>query len=90
MVVAEAVEVGLQAGVVVTSAELDGPPLAALTWPGLWLVESQNPKPGTAVDAGSVVRVTFRSGGGDEAGVREPRLPSPDPGHLTAAPEHEG
>jgi hypothetical protein len=83
VVVAEAVELGREAGVVVTSGQLDGPPLAALTWPGLWLVEAQDPQPGTPVSRGSVLRITFRNdGGGDEGGDREPRLPSPDPGHL--------
>jgi hypothetical protein len=84
MVVADAVEVGRERGVVVTSSSLDGPPLAELTWPGVWLVESQVPSAGSAVTRGSVVQITFVRGGGDAAGDREPRLPSPDPGHLVA------
>jgi len=84
MVVADAREAGHEAGVVVTAHDLDGPPLAALTWPDLWLVATQDPPPGDLVGRRSVVRVTFRRSGGEEAGVREPRLPSPDPPGLEA------
>jgi hypothetical protein len=84
MVVAEAVALGHECGVVVTSSSVDGPPLAALTWPGLWLVESQVPSPGSAATRGSVVEIGFLRGDGDVAGDREPRLPPPDPGHLAA------
>ena len=36
-------EVGHAAAVVVVAADLDGPPLAALTWPGVHVVTSQDP-----------------------------------------------
>lgn len=85
MDVLDARESGHEAGVVVTSHDLDGPPLGTLAWPEVWFVAGQDPEPGDVVARGSVVRITFRKGGGDEAGVREPRLPSPDPGHLEAA-----
>jgi hypothetical protein len=29
---------GHDGGVVVTSADIDGPPLGELTWPGIWIV----------------------------------------------------
>lgn len=40
LMVATAVEQGREADVVVTSGQEDGPPPAALTWPGEWLVET--------------------------------------------------
>ncbi len=84
----DARESGHEAGVVVTSQDLDGRPLGTLAWPDVWLVEGQDPEPGDVVARGSVVRITFRKGGGDEAGVRKPRLPPPDR-HLEAAQERE-
>lgn len=87
LVVGDAVQAGHDAGVVVVSQHLDGPPLGALTLPGTWLVDGQAPGAGAAVARGAVVRITFREAGGDDAGVREPRLPGPDPGHLEAAGE---
>lgn len=82
--VGDARALGHDSGVVVTSADPDGPSLGALSWPGRWLVDGQNPRPGTHVARWSTVRITFHKERGGEAGVREPRLPSPDPGHLSA------
>ena len=89
--VAVARELGSEAGVVVTSADLDGPPLGELAWPGAWVVTGQDPGPGTRVGRGAVVRIALVGGGGSgEAGDREPRLPPPDPDSLTAAAEPAG
>jgi hypothetical protein len=60
MDVLDARESGNEAGVVVTSHDLDGPPLGTLAWPEVWLVEGQDPEPGDVVARGSVVRITFR------------------------------
>lgn len=84
LLIADACEAGQAAGLVVTSEDLDGPPLAVLTWPGVWLVEGQTPRAGGQVDRGSVVRIRFRHVGGDEGGVRAPRSSSPDLGALSA------
>lgn len=89
LLVADARQAGHHAGVVVVSQHLDGPPLGALTWPGTWLVDGQVPAAGTAAARWDVVRITWRQAGGDDAGVREPRLPGPDPGHLEAARERD-
>jgi len=40
---------GHRAGVVVVSADVDGPPLGALTWPGVWMVIAQQPAAGAWV-----------------------------------------
>jgi hypothetical protein len=70
--------------VVVVAADVDGPPLGALAWPGLWVVTAQDPEPGTEVGKWENVRVTFRRADGGEAGDREPRLPLPIPDDLEA------
>ncbi len=77
-------DVGHDAAVVVVAADVDGPPLGSLTWPGLWVVTGQDPVAGTPVPKWDNVHITFGRAGGDETGDREPRLPPPDPGHLQA------
>jgi beta-lactam-binding protein with PASTA domain len=76
MTVREARRAGHNSGVVVTSADMDGPPLGALTWPGTWTVIAQRPVAGSRVERGSAVVIEFeeRPGGGG-AGDREPRVP---------------
>ncbi len=59
------------------AADPDGPPLSSQT-PSDVIVD-QSPEAGARVPAGSPVRLWFRSGGGGEGGVREPRRPGPDP-----------
>jgi hypothetical protein len=86
LTVPEAREAGRVAGVVVTSSDLDGPPLAAQTWPGVWLVTAQLPLPGTRVHLGAVVVIEFEALPG--AGDREPRQPPPLPDSSNgSAPE---
>lgn len=74
--------VGRAAGVVVVTADVDGAPLASLTWPGTWFVTSQDPAAGSHVPMWDTVRVTFRRDDGDEPGDCEPRRPSPGPDGL--------
>ena len=88
LVVRDAREAGRQAGVVVVSADLDGPPLGGLTWPGVWIVTGQRPAPGSRVPRWANVVIEFEElRGGGHAGDREPRLPRPDPGALVAEAE---
>lgn len=88
MVVADARQTGHQAGVVVVSADIDGPPLGGLTWPGIWIVIAQFPAPGTWLSRWDNVVIEFEElRGGEEAGDREPRMPLPDPGALVAEME---
>lgn len=65
-----------------TSGDLDGPPLSALTWPGVWRVIGQTPDAGVRVLRGSWVVITFLRTDGGEAGDREPRVPPPPRGML--------
>jgi hypothetical protein len=85
MIVADARQAGHEAGLVVISADPDGPPLGGLTWPGIWIVTAQHPVPGAWLPRWDNVVIEFeelRSGEG--AGDREPRIPLPDPGALAA------
>jgi hypothetical protein len=79
-----AMDAGHEAAVVVVAADVDGPPLGSLTWPGVWVVTDQQPVAGSRIPKWDNVRVTFRRAGGNEAGDREPRLPSPSPDQLKA------
>ena len=85
MTAREARNVGHDSGVVVTSADVDGPPLGALTWPGTWIVTAQRPTAGSHVERWSTVVIEFeeRPGGGG-AGDREPRAPLPEPPMMRA------
>jgi hypothetical protein len=73
MVVADARRAGHQARLVVVSADVDGPPLGGLTWPGTWIVTAQRPVPGTWVTRWDNVVIEFEElRGGEDAGHREP------------------
>jgi hypothetical protein len=50
---------GTDVGVVVTSTDVDGPPLAARTWPGTWVVTAQHPPAGRRVAQGAAVAIEF-------------------------------
>jgi hypothetical protein len=76
---------GSAAGVTLTAADPDGPPLGALTWPGTFIVTGQRPGPGTRIRRWGSVVVDFEPWHrGDDAGDREPRTPLPPPGALRA------
>jgi PASTA domain-containing protein len=62
MTVREARRLGHGSGVVVTSADIDGPPLGALTWPGTWIVTAQRPVAGSHVERWSAVVIEFEEG----------------------------
>ena len=57
---------GHRAGVVVVSADVDGPPLGSLTWPGVWMVTAQRPVAGTWVSRWDNVVIHFRELRDDE------------------------
>jgi len=70
--------IATQAGVVLAQADPDGPPLGALTWPGEYVVTTQNPGPGARLWRWDSVIVQWSAvDRGDSAGVREPRWPLP-------------
>jgi hypothetical protein len=74
----DAREVLLGKQLVAVGPDPDGPPIAALGWPG-GIVVDQSPESGAKVPPGSLVRLWLEGGGGGDAGVREPRRPSPKP-----------
>jgi len=77
MTVPDARRVGQDSGVVVTSANLDGPPLGTLTWPGTWMVTAQRPGAGSHVERWSRVIIEFSEvPGDDDADDHEPEEPS--------------
>jgi hypothetical protein len=67
----------MRAGLAAVGTDPDGPPLAALGWPNVVVVD-QVPESGAQVPAGSPVKLWLERGGGS-AGVREPRRPRPAP-----------
>lgn len=78
-------KIAWESGVVITSADRDGPPLGALTWPGVWIITAQRPAPGTLVRRLEWVVVDFRKQGpGEDDGDREPRNPHPPLDALSA------
>jgi hypothetical protein len=85
LAVRDARKAGHEAGVVVVSADVDGPPLGGLTWPGVWIVTAQRPAPGTWVPRWENVVIEFEElRGGEHAGDRQPRLPPTGPSALAA------
>jgi hypothetical protein len=79
MVVVDARQAGHRAGLVVVSHDVDGPPLGALTWPGLWVVTAQRPAPGTWLLRWDNVVIEFQElRAGEGTGDRAPRMPPPD------------
>jgi hypothetical protein len=85
MIVPQARRKGHEAGLVVVSADPDGPPLGGLTWPGTWIVTAQHPAPGTRLTRWDNLVIEFaEQRGAQGAGDREPRIPLPDPGTLAA------
>ena len=74
MTVHEARRVGHSSGVVVTSADADGPPLGALTWPGTWIVIAQRPVAGARVARWSMVAIEFKELPGRPTALRRQRL----------------
>jgi hypothetical protein len=77
--VSEAQRVCDAAHLVVTGPDADGPPVESLTAVDLWIVTSQRPGPGAIAHREDPVTIEFRkSGGGDDAGDREPRDPPPN------------
>ena len=72
---------------VAAGSDPDGLPLGARGWPD-GIVVDQSPESGAKVPPGSSVRLWLESGGGGgDAGVREPRRPSPNPKSARAMRE---
>jgi hypothetical protein len=85
MTVDEGRRLASAAGVVLANPDPDGPPLGALTWPGVWTITHQSPVAGSRLYRWDSVAVRYRAEtDGGPAGVREPRRPQPGSGALSA------
>ncbi|MBN6040573.1 PASTA domain-containing protein [Amycolatopsis sp. 195334CR] len=62
MTVRDGRRVATEAGVALAQPDPDGPPLGALTWPGVWVITAQDPPPGSQLYRWDSVRVWFRRG----------------------------
>jgi hypothetical protein len=89
LLVTQARSVAHQAGLALAAGDPDGPPLGALTWPGVWVVTAQTPAPGSRMRRWGSMVIDFRELPGGTAGDREPRRPPPCPDDLAAEPEPE-
>ena len=54
------------AGVTLANPDLDGPPIAALAWPGLFYITSQSPPPGAQVEQWDSVVIEVEEYRGDD------------------------
>lgn len=91
MTVEDARQVAHEAGLALAQPDPDGPPLRALTWPGMWWITVQDPAPGSELYRWDSVVVRFQGAdAGGTAGVREPRRPLPDPDVLSADKTPQG
>jgi hypothetical protein len=59
MALSEARQIAFEAGVVLAQPDPGGPPLGALTWPGEYVVTSQDPPPGARLWRWDAVAVTW-------------------------------
>lgn len=71
LIVTDARAVAWKAGLVITTDDPDGPPLGALTWPGVWVVTGQNPAPGARMRRRGSLAVRFERAPGTQAGDSE-------------------
>jgi hypothetical protein len=81
--VQKAREICHAAGLVLVSADVDGPPLGAKTWPGRWVVTKQHPQAGFYLNRWDQLYIEFDQEGDGGAGDREPREPLPTAGTLS-------
>jgi hypothetical protein len=72
LIVTHARKVAWEAGLVIASSDPDGPPVGALTWPGVWVVTAQHPAAGSLMRRRGSLVIEFKELPGGEAGDREP------------------
>lgn len=82
-------DIASAAGVVLANPDPDGPPIAALTWPGLFYITSQNPSAGTELYRWDSVAVEVSAHGTAESGAISDTPPLPPIDSAHAVPEHE-
>lgn len=77
LIVAHARDVTWEAGLAIATDDPDGPPVRALTWPGVWVVTAQHPAPGSRMRRRGSLVIDFKELPGGNAGDREPGRPPP-------------
>ncbi len=75
LMVTDARKVAWEAGVVIAAGDPDGPPVGALTWPGVWVVTAQAPSPGSRMRRRGSLMIEFKQAPGGKLGNQEPRPP---------------
>jgi len=80
----DAEQTAYAAGLKLAQPDPDGPPLAALTWPGNFWVTDQEPAAGSRRWRWDSIIVSWSASPGSDA-VREPRRPQPPPRVLAGA-----
>lgn len=82
-------EAAVDIGLGLASGDPDGPGIGSRTWPGLFWVTAQDPPPGSAVERGTQIRVTFVEDGQARSDVPA-RSDGPLPSLMShARPEEE-
>lgn len=77
MVVTEARKVAWDAGVVIAAADPAGPPVRALTWPGVRVVTVRTPAPGSRMRRRGSLVIEFEPVRGSGADARNPQPEPP-------------
>ena len=90
LTVSAAYQVATDRGLKLAAADPDGPPLSALTWPGVWLITDQRPAAGATLRRKGSMVVVFERAPDDLAGDREPRRPLTRLDGLNAELNHPG
>jgi hypothetical protein len=66
-------DLAAEAGVKLANPDPDGPPMAALAWPGLFYITSQSPPPGTQIEQWDSVVIEVREFDGGASDALVPR-----------------
>jgi beta-lactam-binding protein with PASTA domain len=77
-------ELAANVGFGLAAGDPDGPGLRTRTWPGLFWVTSQDPSPGSVLERGSQIRITFVEDGQARSDVRTQKGGSPPSLHAEA------
>jgi hypothetical protein len=80
-------DVASDAGVTLANPDPDGPPIAALAWPGLFYITAQDPLAGAEVGRWSSVRVEVSAFGTSEGDAIVDLQPSPPSLRAHAKPD---
>jgi len=75
------------AGVTLANPDPDGPPIAALAWPGLFYITSQEPAAGARIGRWASVRVEITAFGNSERDAVVDRQPLPPSLRAHARPD---